>query len=154
LKAYIATLQPILEKLGSQHISVPPSSSQKEGEKATIVNPAIIHHPKSTFQPPPQKGVKISKGGSQTQAKKQSESSHTSKGKEPEVDPTIKVKQAASEFRQTRFMKTSETFSRVFNEATIRSVGFCDTRDIIIVPKESFSTKIHSRFCSRPPHYL
>jgi len=40
-------------------------------------------------------------------------------------------------------MKSSEAFQKIFNETTIRSLGFCDKTEITLAPKESFSTKIN-----------
>jgi len=38
-------------------------------------------------------------------------------------------------------MKSSEAFSRVFNETAIRALGFCDTKELNLVPKELYSIK-------------
>jgi hypothetical protein len=147
----MAKMQPILEKLQSQQTSVPPSSGQKGGEKAPqspIIRPAVIHHPQSAFQPP-LKGVKITEGGQQQQ-KKPAEPTYTGKGKgiageapqtEPETDPTLSLRQAASLARQSKFSTTSEHLGKIFSEATIRDLGFCEKPEIILVPKESYATK-------------
>ena len=101
-------------------------------------------HPQSAFHPPPQKGVKIVEGGQQPQKTSAEPATAKGKGKAPaipDVDPTLKMRQAASLARQSKFTTASEATQKVFTEATIRDLGFCETRDIMLTPRESYATK-------------
>jgi len=151
LKESIAQMKPTLEKLQSQQTSVPPSSGKKGGEKTqqpSIIKPAVIHHPQSAFQPP-LKGVKITEGGQQPQ-NKPAEPTYTGKGKgiageasqkNPEIDPTLSIRQATSLARQSKFSTASETMGKIFSEATIPDLGFCENPEILLIPKESYTTR-------------